>query len=213
MKASTSDSKKDERIDRFGMVASSLCALHCAVCALLPAAFGALGLGMLLNQEAEWAFTIIAITFALGALVFGWRQNRSYAVAGLLSLGIVGLLASRGLEMGSDHHHGDDHHGDEVHADAGHHDDEHATEKHHDDHGEPHDDHGEKTDAQAAEHSSEEHHDDHHDAHADEDTAHSDSNHMLGASVGVLGGIFLLFGHLMNIRTSRRIRTSDDCCD
>ena len=104
--------QNNERVDQAGAVASTLCAIHCAICALLPAAFGALGLGMLLSQTAEWAFTLVAVSIAAGALVLSWRQYRSIAVAGLLSLGIVGLLASRVLEMGSDHHHHGEHHAD-----------------------------------------------------------------------------------------------------
>lgn len=93
-----------ERVDRLGALASTLCAVHCAACALLPAAFGALGLGFLLGHEIEWAFTLIAVALATGALVFGWRRHRSRPVVLLLALGIVGLLVSRGIEMGSEHH-------------------------------------------------------------------------------------------------------------
>ena len=91
MEKDSSNIQKDERIDRFGAVASSLCALHCAICALLPTVFAALGLGMLLSQTAEWFFTLVAVSFALGALIFGWRTHRSHVVVGLLGLGIIGI--------------------------------------------------------------------------------------------------------------------------
>ena len=68
----------------------------------------------LFGHEAEWIFTLIAVAFASGALVLGWRVHRSSKVAGFFLLGIIGLLASRGLEMGSH----DDHHG--HHSEAGH---------------------------------------------------------------------------------------------
>ena len=135
MEQATEEQLDENRLDRFGAVASSLCAVHCAICAVLPAAFGALGLSVLLSHEAEWAFTLIAIAFAGGALVVGWRVHRSRTVAVLLSLGIVGLLASRFIEMGSDHHghHEGDHHATaesgEAHSEeapsgeTGHHDD------------------------------------------------------------------------------------------
>ena len=124
-----------EKLDRAGAVASTLCAIHCAICALLPAAFGALGLGFLLGHEVELLLTGIAMVFALVALVIGFRSHGSVRVAVLLALGIVGLLASRGLEMGSDHH---GHHGEEHHAEAEHHDgedhkgDDHKDEEHKD---------------------------------------------------------------------------------
>ncbi|MEC7986906.1 MAG: MerC domain-containing protein [Myxococcota bacterium] len=214
MTESKSESPKDERIDRFGTVASSLCALHCAICALLPAALGALGLGLLLSQEAEWIFTVIAIFFALGALLFSWRRHRSYAVAGLLSLGIVGLLASRGLEMGSEHHHDEHHHGEATHDEESNRN-AHQTMEKHDDH---HDDHAHADGTSEKHHENhkeahhDDHHEDHHDGHGGED-GHSDSMHTLGASIGVFGGILLVLGHLLNIRTSRNMKTSDDCCD
>ena len=228
--------QNNERVDQAGAVASTLCAIHCAICALLPAAFGALGLGMLLSQTAEWAFTIVAVSIAFGALVLSWRQHRSIAVAGLLSLGIVGLLASRVLEMGSDHHHGDhhaDHHGEEhhdegAHAETAHHDS--VAEKHEDHHNEGHDEgHDEKHVADAhghdhEGHSSEKHHDnqkeEHHgeheeEGHEGEEGGHDDDNHTLGASVGIAGGMFLLFGHILNIGTSRKRKaiSTEECCD
>ena len=128
----------DELTDRLGSVASTLCAIHCAICAFLPVIFTAVGLNFLLNQSAEWLFSLVAIAFGLGALILGWRRHRSKTVAILLTLGVVGILASRGLEMGSDHHgHDDTHHGEAV-ADGA---EEHHDEADHDEHGEAHDEH------------------------------------------------------------------------
>ena len=185
--------------DRWGTVASSVCALHCAVCALLPAALAGLGLGALLSPKAEWGFTLVAVALGGMALVLGWRVHRSRRVAALLSLGILALLASRVLEMGGEHgHHGEGHaeetsHGTEVHPTAeGHH-----SEEGHDDHDEAHaagNGHGE-----------------HEEGHGEEE-AHNDALHLAGAGVGVIGGLLLVFGHLLNIRTTRRTR-EEDCCD
>ena len=95
MRAVATDRLGPARLDRFGAVASNLGAGHCAVCALLPTAFGALGLGLLLSHETECVFTLVAVVFAAGALLLGWRRHPSVLVAGLLAPGIVGLLASR----------------------------------------------------------------------------------------------------------------------
>lgn len=168
--------------DRFGSVASTLCALHCALCAFLPVVFTVAGVGFLLSERAEWAFSIVAILFGLGALGLGWRQHRSKQIAALFIVGVFGILASRGLEMGSHHGHGDDHHEVQEHAEAT---EDHGAEKHHDDH--------------AAEG------DDHHDDHADGE----DSMHLIGAAVGVAAGFILLMGHILNIRTARRYREED----
>ena len=170
---------REEWADRWGAAASSICALHCAVCALLPAALGALGLGALLTHEAEWAFTLIAVAFGVMALGMGWRVHRSVGVSSLLVFGIVGLLISRGVEMGAgDHgHHEESHHAEgELHAEVTH---DHPV---HEDHS-AHDEHGD----------------------------HDDTMHLVGAGIGVMGGISLVLGHLLSIRRLRRCR--EECCE
>lgn len=92
-----------ETLDRFGAVASSACAVHCAIAAFLPALFGALGLGFLIGHRAEWGLTLLAIALAAGALIRGWRRHRALGAAALLALGIVGLLASRAVEGSTGH--------------------------------------------------------------------------------------------------------------
>ncbi|MEM9192365.1 MAG: MerC domain-containing protein [Myxococcota bacterium] len=169
-------SETSERVDRIGAVASSMCAVHCALVAMVPAVFGALGLGFLLGQGAEWVFTLIAIAFAAGATVIGWRRHRSRKVVALLAIGIVGLLASRGLEMGSSH--------------EGHH----AHDAHHGEHAEAHGGHADRDHAEA------------HDDAAGSAPAHNDIVHSAGAGLGILSGLLLLVGHIWNLREARRCR-------
>ncbi|MGK0362623.1 MAG: hypothetical protein ACI9U2_004944 [Bradymonadia bacterium] len=172
------------RVDSVGAVASGLCAVHCAVCALLPALFGTLGLGMLLGHKAEWIFTLTAIAFGVGALVLGWRRHRSARVVFVLGLGIVGLLASRGLEVGTAH--------------AGHHTEAtHAAEV----------THAERTAEAAHPAASTEHNEASSTQH---DEAAAGVAHAAGTTIGVLAGLLLLLGHLLNIRAARRSRQA--CC-
>ena len=171
--------------DRFGAVASSMCALHCALCALAPALFGALGLGFLLSHEAELGLSLIAILFAAIALVFAWRQHRSRLVVGFLAIGIIGLVVSRGLEMGDDHH-GD--HGESHHAEATPPGDDHK------DTAKPH----QEPKAKQAEG-----HDEGEDGHGEGEDGHEEGLHALGAGVGVLAGLLLLVGHVLNLRMAR----------
>lgn len=96
---------QSERLDYLGAFAGSLCAAHCALSALLPAAFGALGLGVLLGHEAEWAFTAVAVAFASGALALYWKRGTgAIDVPILLLLGVAGLLASRLVEASGASH-------------------------------------------------------------------------------------------------------------
>ncbi len=195
-----------EWTDRFGSVASTVCALHCALCAFLPVVFSATGLGFMLAPKTEWTFAIVAMLFAAAALMYGWPRHRSRRIAGLMAVGIVGLMVSRGLEMGVDHHdHGTsgDHHGSEgdVHASDHHGSEGHADEADGDHHGDAaeggHADHKAHHDGEA-----EETHGDHEDHHDGE----GDWVHQAGALVGVFSGLILLVGHISNIRAIRRKR-------
>lgn len=185
MNAAWTDPLGNERLDRVGTWASGLCAAHCAFCAFSPAAFGALGLGLLLGHEAEWVFTLVAVVVAAGALALGWRRHRSVPVAVLLVLGIAGLLASRGLEMGSAHleHRGERHatleRGASPTASAALEPDDHRAEP--------------TEDLEAPE------------------VAHEGVTHRAGTAVGILAGLLLLFGHILNSRTSGQGQKA--CCE
>lgn len=85
-------------VDRLGALASTLCAVHCALSASLPEVLAAFGLGALLGHEVEWVFTLLAIGIATAALLWGWQKHRSPRVASALGTGIVALLLARLLE-------------------------------------------------------------------------------------------------------------------
>lgn len=184
MKPFVNEAFDTDRVDLMGSVTSSLCALHCAICALIPSTFGALGLGFLLTQQTEWTLSIVATSFAISAGYLGWRIHRSTLVVAVLTLGVVGLMTSRSLEMDSHHH---DQHGGSHSEEM-----EHATiEKVHSDHGvHVHKEGFEKS---------------------NEYGSKAVSMHSLGSIMGVLGGILLFIGHMLNIRTSHRFRK--ECCD
>ncbi|MGH1341262.1 MAG: MerC domain-containing protein [Nannocystales bacterium] len=93
------------QLDRLGLVASTACALHCAATALVPTVLALLGASALLDHEAEWVFTVLAVGVASLALALGWRRHGASMATLALSLGIVGLLCARVLEEGG-HGHG-----------------------------------------------------------------------------------------------------------
>jgi hypothetical protein len=102
-KISNSPSRRgmESRVDRFGALASMMCAVHCA---LLPLIFGvlpALGLGFLAEHGFEQAFVSFAIVLASISLVFGLRRHGSYRAFLFLVPGI--LLLVIGVLIGSNH--------------------------------------------------------------------------------------------------------------
>ncbi len=90
-------------VDRFGALASGLCALHCAITALLPSILATLGLSALLGHHAEWGFTLVAASLAFLALVLSWRRYQSLGAVVLLGTGIFGLFLARFLEEAEVH--------------------------------------------------------------------------------------------------------------
>ena len=187
----------DERVDRLGMFASTACALHCAVCALVPAAFATLGLNILLDEKFEWLLTILAVGFGLVAMVMGWRRHRKLRVMVILSVGIVGLLSVR---LTAGHHSEHANHG--VHG-------QHEKEIHHANHDD---------DKHHAEHARDEKHEGQHLAeHHHEEAGHEDHEHGSGEALGIFAGLILLMGHVSNLQEMRRRRdpetSGDESCD
>lgn len=116
-----------ERLDRVGSVAGTLCAVHCALTALLPAALAALGVGFLASHEVELGLTLVAVVVGTAALWQSWRARRSRGVAALFVAGLLGLLAARWLEAGAHAHDGHAHAREETHQTTGEKRDAHPT--------------------------------------------------------------------------------------
>lgn len=172
--------------DRMGTVASSVCAVHCAICGFLPVAFSTLGLGFLLGHGVEWVFSGTAIFLGLVASVLAVRQRRSPLIVGMLAAGIVLLIVSRGLETGMGH---DGHH-EASHHEASHHEDSaHETFAEHHAHGHSNEGHGGEHGADSM----------------------GEVAHLAGATIGVFAGLFLFLGHIFNLRAAHRCR--EECCD
>ena len=199
MSEPATQSSESNKLDRFGGVASGLCAAHCAVCALLPAIFAEIGLEFLGGHTAEWFFTILAISLAAAAFFSFWKRHKSKLVAFFFAVGVLGLLSSRILEAGSGHH--------------GHHDDHHAHhEKHVESEKAAHVDHHQEAGHEEAEHKDEKgnHHDEREGKH--EESHSDDTLHMAGAFIGVFSGIFLLLGHFFNFRALRNCPCPETSC-
>jgi hypothetical protein len=79
--------------DRVGVVASTLCAVHCIGTAVLA---GVSGVGAVFADErVEVGFCVCAVSIALAALVRGWRRHRFWMPGSVGSSGIVLLLTAR----------------------------------------------------------------------------------------------------------------------
>lgn len=86
-------------LDRLGTIASSVCALHCALCAFAPALLALSGLGVLVSHEAEWGFTFIASILAIAAAVKGYCPCGSWKGPAMLLTGVLVLFVARFNEV------------------------------------------------------------------------------------------------------------------
>lgn len=83
-----------QRIDRFGLIASTICAIHCALMPVIllavPTLFAVVGIE-------RWLEQIVVVIAVLLAGYSGWRQvaEGQWATGGIFVFGIVVLVASR----------------------------------------------------------------------------------------------------------------------
>ena len=85
-------------LNRLGAITSTVCALHCALCALAPALLSILGLSVLISHAAEWIFTILASILAIAAAIKGYCPCESWKKPMMFVAGILILLIARSTE-------------------------------------------------------------------------------------------------------------------
>tara|TARA_Y100000588_G_scaffold81302_1_gene85460 strand:- start:276 stop:674 length:399 start_codon:yes stop_codon:yes gene_type:complete len=99
----TSDSGSRGALDRLGAIVSSVCALHCALCAITPTLLAFSGLRVLFSHKAEWGFTLVAAILAIAAAFKGLSPCRSWKAPVILLAGVIVLFTARFTEaLGTD---------------------------------------------------------------------------------------------------------------
>jgi hypothetical protein len=99
--ARLSQRRVETAVDRFGALASLLCAIHCALLPLLFGVLPAIGLAFLAGHTFERVFVSFAILLASISLAHGLRTHGSYLAFLFLVPGILLLVA--GLSGASTH--------------------------------------------------------------------------------------------------------------
>jgi len=92
---SASQKLKNISLDRFGSIASTVCAIHCA---LSPIVFGLLPLIGGANANERWlepVFVLAAGVLAVTALARGYAVHHRRSVAGLFALDFASIVAGR----------------------------------------------------------------------------------------------------------------------
>ena len=77
-------------MDRIGMIASTLCAIHCAVVPILLTSLPLIGLGFLANRWFEWGMIVFALVVGIGSLAYSFFNTHRRVTP--LILFLVGFI-------------------------------------------------------------------------------------------------------------------------
>jgi hypothetical protein len=80
--------------DRLGTIASTICAIHCAITGIAVSVLSVIGFSALQSPILEWGFLGFALVFGGWAAVRGYAIHRSWALLAIFTLGIVLLGGS-----------------------------------------------------------------------------------------------------------------------
>jgi hypothetical protein len=84
-----------DRLDRVGMTASFLCAVHCAIMPLVVTLLPLLGLTFLASEPIEWALLASSATLGTLSLCMGFKEHRSRRVFAVLGVALALLVLGR----------------------------------------------------------------------------------------------------------------------
>ncbi len=73
-------------VDRIGMIASTLCAIHCAVVPILLTSLPLIGLGFLASRWFEWGMIGFALVVGIGSLAYSFFNTHRRLIPLILFL-------------------------------------------------------------------------------------------------------------------------------
>lgn len=89
---------RGEALDRLGVVASMVCAIHCFLGVIVATSAGAWRLFG--DERLELPLVIVALLFAGTSIGFGFRRHRRRTPPALLALGVALILLARTIDVG-----------------------------------------------------------------------------------------------------------------
>lgn len=87
--------KRVDKLDKAGMTASFLCAVHCALMPLVVTLLPLLGLTFLASEPIEWGLLAASATLGTLSLCLGFKEHRSRGVFAILGLALALLVMGR----------------------------------------------------------------------------------------------------------------------
>ena len=84
-----------DKLDKAGVTASFLCAIHCAMMPFIITMLPLVGLGFLSSEPVEWGLLACSAVLGTLSLCVGFREHRRRRVFGLLGIALALLVAGR----------------------------------------------------------------------------------------------------------------------
>ena len=80
--------------DRWGTIASTICAIHCAITGIAVSVLSIIGFTTLQSPILEWAFLGFALVFGFWAAARGYRRHKSLVPVLVFFVGFILLAGS-----------------------------------------------------------------------------------------------------------------------
>lgn len=83
------------KLDKFGIIASILCAIHCAILPILVIFLPTFFLSLFVNEYTEWIFLMVSFFIGIWSLCLGYSKHKSIKSLTLISIGFTVLLTGK----------------------------------------------------------------------------------------------------------------------
>ena len=88
-------------LDKVGITASLICAIHCSLLPILVVIFPIFSLSLFATETFEWIFLLISLCLCIVSLCFGFKKHKSFKAFSFAGMGFALLVIAR---MFNDHH-------------------------------------------------------------------------------------------------------------
>lgn len=88
-------------LDKVGITASLICAIHCSLLPIFIVIFPIFSLSLFATETFEWVFLIISLCLCIASLCFGFKKHKSFKAFSFAGMGFALLVIAR---MFNDHH-------------------------------------------------------------------------------------------------------------
>jgi hypothetical protein len=83
------------KLDKIGVIASTICAIHCTVMPFMLIVFPILSLSLFVSETFEWVFLSASLLLGVTSLCFGYKKHKSLRAFPWLASGLALIVIGR----------------------------------------------------------------------------------------------------------------------